>query len=458
MTDQADVTRLGKYEIVRVIGRGGGGMVYEALHPELRKRVAVKTLHRTLAESSDFLRRFLREGEAASRIRHPHVVDITDFGVHEGIPFLVMELLEGQNLRAYLAQRGRLALGEAVDLLLPVIAAVGAGHDAGVVHRDLKPPNVFVSTVAGVGLHAKVLDFGVSKLLGTPAGGPQTDPNLLVGTVSYMAPEQVRGSKNIDARVDQYALGLILHECLTGKRVFESKDQLAVMHDAIRAPAVEPPLPPLFQAALMKALAKNPDDRFPTVYAFGRALLPFAGERVRTFWRLAFELRSTEKLRPVRDREPLRPTLELSIDPSIHIERRPAAVPVLPASEPARGTYRRSLLAWLSLGGVAALAGAGLVSLAVRSGRKRPAAAPPLPAVARANAPAPPTIPTTKPPTTPAISTTPASSEPAMLASDEEGTMPRRTIPRKAHAARPSKISRQPTYQMGANRSPIITD
>ena len=137
-------TRTGKYEIVGIIGSGGMGMVYEAIHLELRKRVALKTLHPEYAQVPVAQARFVREGEAASRIRHPHVVDVTDLGTHEGVPYLVMEFLEGMDLAAYLTQKPRLSIAETLDLLLPVVAAVAAGHDEGVVHRDLKPHNIFL--------------------------------------------------------------------------------------------------------------------------------------------------------------------------------------------------------------------------------------------------------------------------------------------------------------------------
>ena len=287
--------RIGKYEVVRVIGSGGMGAVYEALHPELKKRVAIKTLHRAVAMHPQARQRFLREGEAASRIRHPHVVDVTDVGMHDGQPFLVMELLDGVDLSTYLADRGHLPATEAVDMMLPVIAAVGAGHDEGVIHRDLKPHNVFLSWNRNREPHPKVLDFGVSKLLdGTSAGISLTGTEAVMGTVAYMSPEQAKGAKYVDVRTDQYALGLLLYECLTGARGHEGDNALAVLR-LIGDGHIEPPsarvsgLPLGLEDALMQSLRLDPNERYATVYDFGKALLPYASERGRSLWRGTFE-------------------------------------------------------------------------------------------------------------------------------------------------------------------------
>src|SRR3954470_11817771 len=148
-------SRAGKYEIVRIIGAGGMGVVYEALHLELKKRVALKTLHPEYAQNALAQQRFVREGEAASRIRHPNVVDVTDLGEHEGVPFLVMEYLEGMDLGAYITDKARLPLGETLDSRVPVAAAVAAGHDEGVIHRDLKPHNIFLARGRHGAMHPK---------------------------------------------------------------------------------------------------------------------------------------------------------------------------------------------------------------------------------------------------------------------------------------------------------------
>jgi eukaryotic-like serine/threonine-protein kinase len=365
--EPALVSRIGKYEVVRVIGSGGGGVVYEAMHPELKKRVAVKTLHPKLAENPEALRRFLREGEAASRIRHPHVVDIHDVGVHEGQPFLVMELLEGRDLKAFIAERGALPLTEAVDLMLPVIAAVGAGHDAGVIHRDLKPHNVFIASGRGVGSHPKVLDFGVSKLLdANPSSISWSGVEVMVGTLCYMAPEQVRGSRHLDERVDQYALGLILYECLTGARVHGGEDQVAIIR-RISEGTIEPPssvrpgLPPSFETALMRSMATRPDDRYASVYEFGRALLPFASHRARMVWKTPFDNLPSTQRRPVVSGA----TVDLG-DAPLTLERRPRTATLQPSGP--RAT-RRKVVNLIALATVPMALGAGIAALLSRRRR-----------------------------------------------------------------------------------------
>src|SRR5450755_3731123 len=168
-----------RYRIVRMLGQGGMGSVYEAVHLGLKKRFAIKTLLPSLAQSPEAQARFLREGEAASRMNHPNVVDVTDVGTEGGVPYLVMEYLEGETLGDFSARRGPLDVAVAVDLLLPAISAVAAGHDEGVIHRDLKPQNIFLARSAWGEPVPKILDFGVSKLLGG-------DNPALTGTMAVL--------------------------------------------------------------------------------------------------------------------------------------------------------------------------------------------------------------------------------------------------------------------------------
>jgi serine/threonine protein kinase len=288
-------SRVGKYQITGVLGAGGMGVVYEALHLELKKKVALKTLHPEYADQPIAQARFVREGEAASRIRHPHVVDVTDLGNHEGVPFLVMEFLEGMDLSAYLTQKPSLAIEETLDLLVPVVAAIAAGHDEGVIHRDLKPHNIFLSEGRHRDRQPKVLDFGVSKVSEPLTGESNlTATSAMMGTVAYMSPEQAMGAKMVDGRSDQYALALIIYECVTGRRAHEGDNTLAVLRQ-IGDGAIEPPsthmsgVPTAFEEVLMKALSLDPRDRYESMYAFGRALLPFASARTATQWQGPFQ-------------------------------------------------------------------------------------------------------------------------------------------------------------------------
>jgi len=277
---------VGRYSIVRLIGEGGMGAVYEALHPGLKKRVAIKVLLPRIAERQDARVRFLREGEAASRINHPNVVSVFDVSEDDDVPYLVMEYLEGSTLDELLARRGPLELPDAAALFLPIMAAVAAGHDCGVVHRDLKPQNIFLAQGRRGEPVPKVLDFGVSKLIDHD-GPPVTRTDTMLGTACYMSPEQARGARNVDARSDQFTLGLILYEMLTGQRAYRGENDLEILYSAAGGtiqPAQElrPGLPEPVYALLARMLAVAPSDRFPSVREAAQPLLPFAGEKTRT--------------------------------------------------------------------------------------------------------------------------------------------------------------------------------
>jgi serine/threonine protein kinase len=277
---------VGRYRIVQLIGEGGMGAVYEALHPGLKKRVAIKVLLPRIAERQDARVRFLREGEAASRINHPNVVSVFDVGEDNDVPYLVMEFLEGRTLDDLLARRGALALSDATALFLPIVAAVAAGHDCGVVHRDLKPQNIFLAQGRRGEPIPKVLDFGVSKLIDHD-GPPVTRTDTMLGTACYMSPEQARGARNVDARSDQFTLGLILYEMLTGHRAYSGENDLEILYSAaggtVRpAQDLRPGLPDQVYALLGRMLAVLPSERYPNLRDAAQALLPFAGENLRT--------------------------------------------------------------------------------------------------------------------------------------------------------------------------------
>jgi hypothetical protein len=287
-------TVLGRYEIGRALGRGGMGAVYEAVHRDLRKHVAVKVLANSLSNDEVARQRFLREGEAASRIRHPHVVDVTDVGTEGEHTYLVMELLEGEDLSSRI-QRGPLETQEAVDILLPVLAGVHAAHQEGIIHRDLKPENIFLARQRIGGLVPKVLDFGVSKLATDGNAMKLTGTAAVFGTPFYMPPEQVRGARQADQRSDEYALGVVLYEALTGRRPYDGDNVYAVLH-AIgagqfpRPRELRPQIPDALEAAILRAMSLEPAHRFPSVAAFGAALLPFAGETTRAVWGATFRM------------------------------------------------------------------------------------------------------------------------------------------------------------------------
>ncbi len=279
-------SRLGKYLVVRQIGVGGMGAVFEGTHDKLRKRVAIKVLHPHLAASPATISRFLREGEAAASIVHPNVVTVDDVGVEGGVPFLAMEYLDGEDLGALLAREKRLPVMRMTDLILPVISAIACAHDRGIVHRDLKPENIFLCRGTGGGHVPKVLDFGISKVSNSHADLKLTGTNALLGTPYYMSPEQAGGKKDIDGRSDIFSLGVILYLCLTGSLPFPGAALLdvlmAIAHE--QPPPVsskEPSVPPELERVVERAMAKSPAARFKSARELGAALLPFASQRAR---------------------------------------------------------------------------------------------------------------------------------------------------------------------------------
>lgn len=282
--------RFGRYAIVGLLGSGGMGAVYEATHVDLKKRVALKILHPVFTVDDDVHARFMREGESAARIRHPHVVDITDFGVVDDVPYLVMEFLEGESLSARVKRGPLLPITEAIDIMLPVCAAVAAAHDARVIHRDLKPENVFLARVGKGEIVPKVVDFGVSKLTDASASALHlTSTNSLVGSPAYMSPEQILASKEVDARSDQYALGVTVYECLTGAKPFIAETLFEMMGkvvegDCVAARERRPEIPVGLDEVIRRAMHPKAPERFDTVHSLGRALLPFASERGRLLW------------------------------------------------------------------------------------------------------------------------------------------------------------------------------
>ena len=266
----------GSYEVLRVIGEGGMGKVYEARHTRLHtKRFAVKLLHQELARQPDVVTRFQREAEAASVLTHPNVVGVYDVNTSaDGRPYIVAELLQGEDLGSYLDRLGKLPTVEAVHIVRQVCNALGAAHAHGIVHRDVKPENVFL---AGPNATVKVLDFGISKVLETNDGLTKT--GTVMGTPDYMAPEQARGDR-VDSRADIYAVGAILYRALTGRKPFEGSDAMAILTAVLtqepkRPSTLEPKIPLSLELVVQQTMAKMPNERFATMDALEQALAPF---------------------------------------------------------------------------------------------------------------------------------------------------------------------------------------
>ncbi len=284
-------TRLGKYEIARLLGSGGMGAVYEATHTEIGKRVAIKVLSPSVAAIPGARARFLREAQLTSSLRHPNIVDVTDMGSDGGQTYLVMEFLRGEDLAQRLARTGPLGPQDLADIMLPVCSAVVEAHKAGITHRDLKPQNIFLALGPHV-MQPKVLDFGISKGNDLSAGS-LTGTGAMIGTPYYLAPEQIMDTRSSGPQSDQYALGVILYECLTGCRPFESEN-LFVVFQAIVAGQPLPPrqrrldIPPALEDIVLRAMNVDPKARFPSIVALGRSLLSFASARMRSIWEEAF--------------------------------------------------------------------------------------------------------------------------------------------------------------------------
>ena len=266
-----------RYEVVRRIGEGGMGAVYEARHTVIGKRVAVKVLLEKFVAKSDFVARLLQEARLASSIGHEHIVDVTDFGTTvDGRSFVVMEFLDGESLAELAMREAPLPIERSVGIARQVASALGAAHAKGIFHRDVKPENIYLVKRADVDF-VKVVDFGISKAV-KPAGDEGgegyrlTHTGLLLGTPLYMSPEQARGEEDLDHRVDIWALGVLLYECLTGEVPFRANNYLGIISQVL----THEPTPPsklrpelgisgAVEAVVMRAMEKDrvaplPDD------------------------------------------------------------------------------------------------------------------------------------------------------------------------------------------------------
>ena len=265
---------VGDYRVVRVIGEGGMGIVYEAEDVPLGRRVAVKVLRESAGTGPVALGRFRREALAMRALEDPHIARI--FAFHEGPPpFLAMELLSGESLRGRLARHGPLSIVEACLVAVQLLTALASAHGAGIIHRDVKPGNVFLTATSQSALAAKLLDFGVAKLV--EGDGPSlTGRDAIVGTASYMAPEQIRGDE-VDAKTDVFALGVTLYEMLSGRRPFVATASESAILAILRGGPVAPlrDVPRTLEALVRKAIARSPAARYLTAKEMAVALLPF---------------------------------------------------------------------------------------------------------------------------------------------------------------------------------------
>ncbi|MDW8282901.1 MAG: protein kinase [Myxococcales bacterium] len=295
-------TIAGKYTIRATIGSGGMGFVYRATQAPIEREVALKVLRLDLAHQDGIAERFTREARAASRIQHPNAITIYEFGEDDGILYLAMELLYGETLRQRLRREPRLEPEHALDIFEAMGGALAAAHRVGVVHRDLKPDNIFLAQFEGHGEVVKVLDFGLAKLLdrAADADGLLTDVNLRLGTPRYMAPEQALGLQPIDARCDVYALGLLLFEMLAGRAPFVGEDGMEVLAQRLRREA-----PRLSETAPERGYSPELDGLLSAMLQRDREHRPADANEVLTRLR---ELRKSGRI--YLPREPMQPVPE----------------------------------------------------------------------------------------------------------------------------------------------------
>ena len=271
----------GRYEIVGPLGEGGMGAIYRATRPLLGDEVAVKVMRAAFNAPSDGRQRFLRESRACAQLRHPNIVTILDFNVDaDGKPYLVMELLSGPSLREELELSGPMTADVVVGILVPVASALQLAHDRGITHRDLKPANIVAHRYESGDRVYKVIDFGLVSIKSAKEK-QLTDPNMFMGTMAYAAPEQLRGEQ-VDPGADIYTLGVIVYEMLTGRRPFDTSNQLTMINETLTALPVEPGkrrpgVSPEVDAVVMRALSKDPRERWSSVNEFARAFQTAAG-------------------------------------------------------------------------------------------------------------------------------------------------------------------------------------
>ena len=264
----------GRYQLTRQVANGGMASVYEAVDTRLDRKVAVKIMHPHLAQDEAFVNRFIREAKAAAALSHPNIVAVQDQGWNQnGVPavFIVMELIEGHTLREYLHERGKFEIKDAINYLTPILSALAAAHDLGIVHRDMKPENILISKEGRV----KIADFGLAR--GELIGSTMTaESSVILGSVSYLSPEQVQRGV-ADSRSDVYAVGIVAFEMLTGEKPFlgDSPIQIAYMHVNQEIPSLRTKrkdIPEDLDNLILQATNRDPDKRPRTAGDFLKAL------------------------------------------------------------------------------------------------------------------------------------------------------------------------------------------
>lgn len=267
-TDEVGVVIGGRYLLEQILGSGGMGVVYEAADLYLRRKVAVKTIHRILAADQTLVLRLLQEASLCNRLNHPNICEVFDRGTTEdGRPFFVMPLLRGEPLSTTIAREGRLEPWRATDIVVQLLDALEVAHSFNVVHRDLKPDNVYLCNDGERSDWVKLLDFGICKVL--DAESTLTSTGRSPGTPAYMAPELLDSGKPVDCRADIYAAGIILYQALVGRRPFTGENFYGIIRrildrEFILPRLIDPTMSPSLEAVILRAMAKAPKDRYAT--------------------------------------------------------------------------------------------------------------------------------------------------------------------------------------------------
>ncbi len=273
-----------RYRVIRLLGKGGMGAVYEAENTWTKRRVAVKVMSTTISNSEPYVKRFMQEAQTAAQLSHPNIVDVLDMGQDEATSeiFLVQELLNGHDLGEHLDAAGRMPVFQALDVIMPVMDALVVAHARGVVHRDLKPDNIFLAETPR-GVVPTLIDFGIAKVLADEDALQRTGTGMLLGTPYYMSPEQARGETSLDGRSDVWSIGVVLYELISGARPYRAANANALIAKIIYEQPMPldvaaPELPRELVDVVMGAVQPDLTKRYPTMQAFLDAVRPLAGE------------------------------------------------------------------------------------------------------------------------------------------------------------------------------------
>jgi serine/threonine-protein kinase len=460
-----------RYRIQRKLGEGGMGVVYQAEHALIEKKIALKILFPELTRRTELVARFLQEAKSASRIAHENVIDISDFGQSpDGLVYIAMEYLDGVDLGHVLRNGGPMPWQRARAILMQIGKALRAAHDHGIIHRDMKPENIFLIQRDGHPDFVKVLDFGIAKVVNLDEDGPRlTQTGMIFGTPEYMSPEQAQG-QTPDYRVDIYAVGCIMYHLLTGQVPFTADSFMGILTKHMLEPVIPPrqrrpdlDIPEDIEAVVMRAVQKERNARWEDMNAFCRALAACGGE--------VYDFSGPHSGRiNLKVADPVSPSAaHVAPQPLAELPPRPTSTEILPLpdtqemlAQAGARTGRSNLVAGLVVAGIVVIAAvAGIAAFrssassteAARSGA--PAAAPAGSAAARS----PP--PTTEPPATSAASSPEAPVHPAAAAASTSSKPTTRTRQRssadavRALTGEPGKAERQRTATPAELKDPF---